>query len=218
MTVLVAIFITVAGRFMADEVKAWINWLHKWLRNRAVAGLPERCRERYNEEWKSGLEETPGDIFKLIYSVGLLKASARIHSDELKNIGSIKKSSAPLTRLFDVAFSIFAIPIFLPPLLLLAIAIKLDSNGPVFYFSERIGKNGRIFRIIKLRTMVHDAHNRNVGIVQLNDRDGLHSKIFDVPRITLVGGFLRRWAFDELPQLYNVLRGDMSIVGPRQQF
>ena len=97
----------------------------------------------------------------------------------------------------------------------IAIAIKLDSPGPVFYISERIGKKGRVFRCIKFRTMVRDADKRRAEIMHMNERDGVLFKISDDPRITRLGRFLRKYSLDELPQFFNVLRGDMSIVGPR---
>jgi lipopolysaccharide/colanic/teichoic acid biosynthesis glycosyltransferase len=100
-------------------------------------------------------------------------------------------------------------------LLAIAIAIKLDSPGPVFYFSERIGKKGRVFRCIKFRTMVRDAEKRRADVMHMNERDGVLFKITNDPRITKLGRFLRKYSLDELPQFFNVLRGDMSIVGPR---
>src|SRR5208337_355789 len=95
------------------------------------------------------------------------------------------------------------------------LAIKLDSPGPVLYFSDRIGKKGRVFRCIKFRTMVRDADKRRADVMHMNERDGVLFKISNDPRITKLGRFLRKYSLDELPQFINVLRGDMSIVGPR---
>jgi exopolysaccharide biosynthesis polyprenyl glycosylphosphotransferase len=115
----------------------------------------------------------------------------------------------------DVLFS-FALLIFISPLLLaIAIAIKLDSPGPIFYRSERIGKKARVFRCIKFRTMVCDAETRRAGMMHMNERDGVLFKVSNDPRITKFGRFLRKYSLDELPQFFNVLYGDMSIVGPR---
>jgi lipopolysaccharide/colanic/teichoic acid biosynthesis glycosyltransferase len=100
-------------------------------------------------------------------------------------------------------------------MLVVAIAVKMDSAGPVFYLSERIGKKGRAFRCIKFRTMVEDADKQRAKVMHLNERDGVLFKISDDPRITHLGRFLRKYSLDELPQFFNVLRGDMSIVGPR---
>jgi lipopolysaccharide/colanic/teichoic acid biosynthesis glycosyltransferase len=100
-------------------------------------------------------------------------------------------------------------------LLAIAIAIKLDSRGPVLYFSERIGKRGRVFPCTKFRTMVRDADDRRADVMHMNERDGVLFKISNDPRITKLGRFLRKYSLDELPQFLNVLRGDMSVVGPR---
>jgi len=98
------------------------------------------------------------------------------------------------------------------PLLLLALAIRLSSRGPAFYRQTRLGQHGREFRMWKLRTMVVDADRMTPPG---NDADGLLFKLREDPRVTAFGRFLRKWSLDELPQLVNVLRGDMSLVGPR---
>jgi lipopolysaccharide/colanic/teichoic acid biosynthesis glycosyltransferase len=105
--------------------------------------------------------------------------------------------------------------LFSPLLLLIAVAIKLDSPGPVFYLSERIGKKGRAFRCIKFRTMVHDAEKQRDGMMHMNERNSVLFKISGDPRITRLGRLLRKYSLDELPQFLNVLRGEMSVVGPR---
>ena len=102
-----------------------------------------------------------------------------------------------------------------PIMLIIALAVKLDSHGPVFYSSERIGKKGRVFRCIKFRTMVRDAERRRADVMHMNERDAVLFKISNDPRITKLGRLLRKYSLDELPQFWNVLRGDMSIVGPR---
>jgi exopolysaccharide biosynthesis polyprenyl glycosylphosphotransferase len=118
-------------------------------------------------------------------------------------------------RAFDVCFSLFALAVALPVMLVAAVAIKLTSNGPVFYKSERIGLDGRPFRMIKFRSMVVDADQHLLEVAHLNNGDGLLFKARCDPRVTSVGRFLRRYSIDELPQFINVLRRDMSVVGPR---
>ena len=120
-----------------------------------------------------------------------------------------------LKRVIDTILSAIVLVLLLPLLLIIAIAIKLDSPGPVLYLSERIGKKGRVFRCIKFRTMVHDADKLRAKMMHLNEREGILFKISDDPRITKLGRILRKYSLDELPQFFNVLRGDMSIVGPR---
>lgn len=111
-----------------------------------------------------------------------------------------------IKRLFDITFSLIGLIIFLPLMLVLAIIIKITSPGPVFYRGERIGKNGKPFRIFKFRTMVVGA-----------DKMGGPSTAADDPRLTKIGLFLKKYKLDELPQLIDVLLGRMSLVGPRPE-
>lgn len=110
-----------------------------------------------------------------------------------------------LKRIVDLFGSLFGILITLPILVLSAILIKLESKGPVFFKQNRLGKDGEVFKIIKFRTMVDNAEKMGSGIKTFEND----------PRITRVGSFLRKTSLDELPQLFNVLIGNMSIVGPR---
>ena len=129
--------------------------------------------------------------------------------------GQVHEVKLLLKRAVDVVFSSLALVFVSPLLAAVAIAIKLDSPGPVFYLSERIGKKGLVFRCIKFRTMARDAERRRASVMHLNERRGVLFKISDDPRITRLGRFLRKYSLDELPQFFNVLRGDMSVVGPR---
>jgi len=106
--------------------------------------------------------------------------------------------------------------VLLSPLMLtFAMAIKLSDRGPALFTQTRVGKHGKVFRIYKFRTMVVDAEARLAEIRQRNEFDGVLFKIRKDPRVTAVGARLRKWSLDELPQLINVLRGEMSLVGPR---
>ena len=119
-------------------------------------------------------------------------------------------------RMMDLAVSIICLLISAPLFALAAIAIKLDSRGPVFFVQERVGFSKRRFRMIKFRTMTSDAEERMKDIEHLNEKSPAPIfKIRNDPRITRVGRWLRKTSIDELPQLVNVLLGDMSIVGPR---
>jgi len=129
--------------------------------------------------------------------------------------GKAEESGQNIKRVFDIIFAIAALLILSPLFLLVAIGIKLDSPGPVFYCSDRIGKKGRHFRCIKFRTMVRDAESRKSELMHMNERNGALFKITKDPRITRFGSWLRKYSVDELPQFWNALRGDMSIVGPR---
>lgn len=120
-----------------------------------------------------------------------------------------------LKRALDIVGSATALVLLGPLLLLLALIVKLDSHGPVFYISQRVGKKGRIFSCCKFRTMVQHADDLKAELQHLNERDGILFKIKNDPRVTRCGRFMRRYSLDELPQLWNVLKGDMSLVGPR---
>jgi exopolysaccharide biosynthesis polyprenyl glycosylphosphotransferase len=129
--------------------------------------------------------------------------------------GRVPELSLMMKRSMDVVLSSLILLALSPLLLILAIAVKLDSPGPIFYASERIGKKGRVFRCVKFRTMVRDAEKRRAEIQHMNEREGILFKMSNDPRITRLGHYLRKYSLDELPQFFNVLRGDMSIVGPR---
>lgn len=129
--------------------------------------------------------------------------------------GHVPEMGLLLKRVVDIFFSILALIVLAPVLAAVAIAVKLDSHGPILYSSERIGKKGRVFHCTKFRTMVRDAEERRADVMHMNERDGVLFKISNDPRVTNVGRFLRKYSLDELPQFFNVLKGDMSIVGPR---
>lgn len=118
-------------------------------------------------------------------------------------------------RALDLTLSAIGLVVLAPVLAAIAIAIKLTSPGPVFYVAKRIGRKGRTFDCYKFRTMVENADQMKEDLAHMNDRDGILFKIFNDPRVTTFGRRLRKYSLDELPQLYNVIRGDMSLVGPR---
>lgn len=120
-----------------------------------------------------------------------------------------------IKRGVDVISSAVGLLILSPLIAAIALAVKLDSRGPAFYTSDRVGRKGRIFGCHKFRTMVRNADEMLANLQHLNERDGVLFKITNDPRVTRVGGFLRKYSLDELPQLWNVLKGDMSLVGPR---
>jgi exopolysaccharide biosynthesis polyprenyl glycosylphosphotransferase len=132
-----------------------------------------------------------------------------LHRCSPRIIGRLCKRGA------DLVLSLLALLIAAPLMLVIALAIKLESQGPVLYVSDRIGKRGRVFPCLKFRTMVNNAEKMQKDLVALNERDGVLFKVKNDPRVTRLGRTLRKYSLDELPQLLNVLRGDMSLVGPR---
>ncbi|HVY97534.1 MAG TPA: sugar transferase [Solirubrobacterales bacterium] len=136
----------------------------------------------------------------------------------LLSIGAQNLTTASMAakRLLDVTVSLALLTIFALPMLAIAIAIKLESRGPVFFLQPRAGRGNTSFRLIKFRSMYVDAEERKAEMEKLNEAgDGVMFKIRRDPRVTRVGRFLRRTSLDELPQLVNVLKGEMSLVGPR---
>ncbi len=120
-----------------------------------------------------------------------------------------------MKRLMDMLGGLVGAAIALLLYVILGIAIKLDSPGPVLFAQERVGKNGRLFKIYKFRSMYIDAEARKAALMQQNEMNGLMFKMKDDPRITRVGRFIRKTSLDEFPQFFNVLKGDMSLVGTR---
>ena len=118
-------------------------------------------------------------------------------------------------RAMDIVGATFALIVFSPIMVAIAIAVKLTSKGPVIFKQQRAGLGGRPFTFYKFRSMVVDAEARKDDLLEQNERTGPAFKMTNDPRVTRIGTFLRKWSLDELPQLFNVLKGDLSLVGPR---
>ena len=149
-------------------------------------------------------------------------AIARMHLDELQGMPMLSFSPTPTRydmlfckRMVDIVGSSVVLILFLPVAVLIALAIKLTTPGPVFFVQERCGLNGRLFKLLKFRTMVRNAEELKSDLLSYNEMSGPVFKMRDDPRVTFVGRFLRKFSLDELPQLINVVKGDMSLVGPR---
>jgi exopolysaccharide biosynthesis polyprenyl glycosylphosphotransferase len=161
------------------------------------------------------------DIVPRMFEV--LGTNAQMHTIEgIPLVGlprpTLSGSSRFLKRSLDLGAASIGLILFAPVFMVVALVIKLDSRGPVFFRQVRMGAGNRTFRVYKFRTMVADAEDRKAGIVHLNMHNGVDNRMFKVagdPRITRVGRLLRRWRIDELPQLLNVISGSMSLVGPR---
>jgi exopolysaccharide biosynthesis polyprenyl glycosylphosphotransferase len=149
-------------------------------------------------------------------------ASTKSRVDMLGEIPVLSFYSGPyenlhiaMKRSLDLVFSVFLLAMLSPLFVLAAVAIRLTMGNPVFFVQDRVGHNRRIFKIIKFRTMVENAEALLPSLRHLNETDGPTFKIRDDPRVTRLGKLLRRTSIDELPQLINVLKGEMSLVGPR---
>jgi exopolysaccharide biosynthesis polyprenyl glycosylphosphotransferase len=159
--------------------------------------------------------------FKLVpdlYEISL----SRVNMHDLRGVPLIGIKPRDIPRLkratkraVDIVIATLALFFLLPVFGLIALAIKVDSAGPAFFLQKRVGQGGRLFPCLKFRSMYVDAERRRRELLDANEADGPLFKIRDDPRRTRVGRLLRRLSIDELPQLVNVLRGEMSLIGPR---
>jgi len=139
----------------------------------------------------------------------------------LENVSPILsgKPYLKLKRIIDICVSVILMPIWLPVMLICILLIKIESpKDPVFFIQNRTGKNGRRFKFYKFRTMVVDAEGQKEQLWRLNELEWPDFKISNDPRLTKVGKYLRKTSFDELPQIFNIFLGNMSLVGPRPTF
>lgn len=120
-----------------------------------------------------------------------------------------------IKRIIDIVGSLIGLILLSPLLVIVGVLIKVESKGPIIFSQDRIGKNGKTFRMYKLRSMVANAEELKGTLMKENEMSGPMFKIKDDPRVTKIGRFIRKTSIDELPQLFNVLKGDMSLVGPR---
>lgn len=185
-----------------------------------VLALPIRSFHTYASQIAAACEQQ-GIIVRFLPNIFDLK-EARHRTEEFDGDAIISHDTTitdawglAIKRIIDVVVSLTAIVVLAPVMLLVALMVKLSSDGPVFFVQKRLGLNKRMFNIYKFRTMVVDAEARLKDLEHLNEADGAVFKIKKDPRITLAGSFLRKASIDELPQLFNVLKGEMSLVGPR---
>lgn len=176
--------------------------------HRSIAEIIEQCKQQ-----RVGFYVVP-DLFEIQLNTVDLDSIGGIPIIGLKD-GGIVGWNFILKRLLDSAVSAAVLLLGSPVFFLIALAIKLESSGPVFYGAERVGQDGKPFRMFKFRSMREDAEQLRASLADRNQADGPLFKIENDPRRTRVGAWLRRLSLDELPQFWNILRGDMSLVGPR---
>lgn len=187
-----------------DEVIITLPWQY----HRKIMAIMAQC-ERENVRAR-----IVPDLFQMALSRMSITEMAGIPLIGVRQV-RISPFTRFLKRAIDVAFSLLVLIFSAPLMALIALAIKLDSPGPVFFRQGRMGKGGRPFTVYKFRSMMIGADEQKELLRDLNEANGPIFKIKDDPRVTRVGRWLRRFSLDELPQFYNVLRGDMSIIGPR---
>lgn len=178
-----------------------------------VAGMVPRAPppiRKARAEWVYRLWMEPGRMARR-YLIGNATFMARAAHHAVTNMAS----GALEKRILDIVLASLAILILSPVMLLIALAIRLDSRGAAIFSQQRVGAFGAEFRLYKFRTMLVDAEKQRANVLATSDREGLCFKSRSDPRITRIGRHLRLWSMDELPQIFNVLKGDMSFVGPR---
>src|SRR5499427_2158183 len=207
-----------AGFKRVCDFAALPTYLRHNVIDEVVIALPVRSFHEHSSKIVEMCEEQ-GIIVRLLSGVFDLKTRRPEHFDEAPVIthyaGPLHGWPVLIKRLLDIIISATMLVILAPAMILTAVVIKLTSRGPVLFVQKRVGLNKRIFNIYKFRTMVIDAEKKLAQIEHLNEVSGPVFKIKRDPRITVVGRFLRKTSIDELPQLLNVLKGDMSLVGPR---
>ncbi|MGD2206969.1 MAG: sugar transferase, partial [Anaerolineae bacterium] len=195
---------TLVKELAIDEVIITLPWMY----HRKIVSIVAQC-----ERQQARVRIVP-DMFQMTLSyldVEDLGGTPMIGVHEI----SISSSERVFKRAMDIAIALVCIVLFFPIFLLIALAIKLNSPGPVFFRQLRVGKDEKLFACYKFRSMREGAEEEKQELLDRNEVDGPVFKIRDDPRITPVGRFLRRTSLDELPQLLNVLMGHMSLVGPR---
>ena len=206
------------------EIKAFASFL----KNRNLSSIPLIYNDHhFQNEFALEQNEVIDDIIDLrnwqydFYSkISFLKKSKEYCNNAKSAQAKIEPERSVPKRIFDIVFSLILILLLLPGFILIALAVKVESKGPIFYNANRAGRGFKIFKFYKFRTMVVNADEKMQALAHLNQygngsKGDKFFKISNDPRITKVGRFLRNTSLDELPQLFNVLKGDMSLVGNR---
>ncbi len=208
MKTLAFLFYVVLVPMLVNEFTDWLPWFAARLVRAATHTLPSAARSRYAEEWLAELDAVPGDLSKLAVAIRIF-VRAPATAAAISGVSSFKAMA--IKALFDKMAAMWALMIVAPLLAVIALIIKITDGGPVFSRETRIGKDGQRFALLKFRTIAMGTEAPQ----QLAPRSGVLSLVSYNPQVTRVGNWLRRNSLDELPQLYNVLFGDMSLVGPR---
>ncbi|MEM9172439.1 MAG: sugar transferase [Pseudomonadota bacterium] len=212
-----------AGRREGDEILGHVDEISQVLRDNVVEDVIVAVPRKMLVDVEAIVEACEEEGVRLRFLADFYEfKAARIRLTLVNGVPLISfepvardDSALFLKRVVDVMLVLLAMPLLLPIFAIVALAIKLDDPGPVFFVQQRIGLHKRKFPMFKFRSMVVDAEARMKEVEHLNEAEGPNFKMKNDPRVTKLGAFLRRSSIDELPQLINVLRGEMSLVGPR---
>jgi lipopolysaccharide/colanic/teichoic acid biosynthesis glycosyltransferase len=212
---LFAVLIAVLPSLIAGEIRAWLPHLARRLVCSAALRLPPSARDRYRKEWLAELAAWEDRPLSALAKAAHLRWNANVVRE---SISGVSMKGDRLKRLVDLGGAASLIAVMAPVLVAIAIAVKLESKGPIVFRQQRAGRDNVHFPLLKFRTMYIDAEERILSALNeggYKDHGELvHALGYD-PGVTRVGRFLRRSSLDELPQLFNVMRGEMSLVGPR---
>lgn len=197
----------ILDRHHIDLVIVTLPWEH----HQQIVDIARICKDRQIEV------RTVPDLLQLNISQVQIEMLGGIPLLGLHRELKFHPANLLIKRVLDISIIMLALPLLIPIFTIIAIAIKLDSNGPIFFGQERIGMNGKPFKMYKFRSMVQNAEQMWEKLIRETGEDQRLPKIKDDPRITRVGAFIRRTSLDELPNILNVLKGDMSLIGPRPQ-
>jgi lipopolysaccharide/colanic/teichoic acid biosynthesis glycosyltransferase len=187
------------SRQLTDEFKAWTPWLIDYLIQRAVRQLPENQRTLREEEWRSHINQIPGEVGKLIEALDFSRASWKMSRRLTDDTAYLVAK-----RAFDIAIGAGFLFALSPKFLVLAVFIRLTTDGPIVVIAKRRGYKGNTIRLLRFRTTTAAEEGPTLA-------EGRHHDL----RVTPVGRFMLRLSLDGLPQVLNVLSGEMSLVGPR---
>ncbi len=205
---------------VVTDFKNFPSFLREHIIDEVVIGLPLASYYKQASDVVALCEEQ-GILVRVLGSIFTAKL-ASTNAEEFGGHSVLTLHSGPtmgprflLKRVIDLLITIPTLIALIPVFIAVYVAVKLSSDGPAFFIQERVGLNKRRFRLFKFRTMVNNAEKMLQDIEHLNEVDGAAFKVTNDPRITPLGRFMRKTSLDELPQLFNVLKGDMSLVGPR---
>jgi lipopolysaccharide/colanic/teichoic acid biosynthesis glycosyltransferase len=210
--ILCALALAVAHSLVAQEIRAWLPHLARHLVRGAARRLPADSRARYEAEWLAELAAWDDRAISALARAVHIRWKTKAIRESLGEAG-IRGERAK--RMLDLSVALAMLVVLVPNLIVVAVAIKLESRGPVFFRQPRAGRGGRSFSLIKFRSMYIDAPARWQELLDSSEHSEQLELLFSGdPRVTRVGALIRRLSLDGVPQLLNVVKGDMSLVGP----
>jgi lipopolysaccharide/colanic/teichoic acid biosynthesis glycosyltransferase len=210
------ILVAALSKQLCDEFKAWTPWAMDQIVKLAIRGLPKNQRERFDEEWRSHINDVPGEVGKFWVAFGFIVASRKISSDFRRGLNPLSLAKRATKRTFDILIA-GSMLFLLAPLFVATSFVVLLDGGPVFLRLPRVGINGKTFNLYKFRSVRFDADAtspyREQQHIHTTEKDSVRPIFHGPAYFTKFGKFLFRTGLDSLPLLINILKGEMSFVG-----